>query len=172
VEDAYKFSYFGLNNMEDTIKDCFNAISFLKLGPLEKAHLVHGDEIINIDEIGIDLSMETYQYDELREEIQTYSNTWRKITEDGMLIKMMNASMDEDEDNREDFVSINKFLDHVRELNYFEVITISANWHLLDEVKQIKLAVEMAGEYNASRFIVFMDCLNSMLDIKKKKEEK
>ncbi len=148
---ATKFKYFGLKEMESTIKVVMEKIFYLKYKGVDGNLIIVGEDVLmNFDDIK-------------SEDFQNRVSLWSRVTGADTLKNMIKMSKDEDNEFTENYVYIHKFLSHVISLNYSTVINQAKKWGVLSEKEQIDFAINQVGEYSASRFIIFMDYVSSVL---------
>lgn len=63
---------------------------------------------------------------------------------------------------KDDFQELDKFYAHVREhINVKTVVIAATRWHSYPESKQVNIAIHLAGQLQASRFIALMDHMST-----------
>lgn len=75
--------------------------------------------------------------------------------------------------NTENLISILAFFELIKEnVSYKYGTNIAKVWDKLSEGKQVKLAIEIVGEKEASRFLLMMDCLSEQIQRGRKGRDK
>jgi hypothetical protein len=81
---------------------------------------------------------------------------WEKIFTPDAVFYMQKVTGD-----TEDFNTINGFINHLKQrVDYKTVIILATQWKAYDDVKQANIAIQQAGVFHASRFILLMDFLS------------
>lgn len=85
---------------------------------------------------------------------------WDKILNDETVLyvkAMADMVMD---DESEDYEKIAEFFDYLKSrTEYKSVVILATQWIKYDEQRQVSLAIAIAGETHASRFMILMDYL-------------
>lgn len=85
---------------------------------------------------------------------------WSTVLKEDLFMYMTNAT-DEDGEPLEGKRAVYDFFEHVENrLLFGEVMSLAKSWDKLDGVYQVKCAIDMCGEYHASRFMMMMDYFN------------
>lgn len=144
---AKRFEYFGLKGMETALLIATNHVGKLMDKGIDGLIVESRDVTSKIDDI-----------DNLS--IRRNMRSWRYVFNEDIIRDMIRLSKDKDGDTGENFITIYKFLSHLKMLPFEDIMEVAENWNRLKEEHQVKLAVGYAGEYNASRFILLMDCMD------------
>lgn len=81
---------------------------------------------------------------------------WNKIFTPELVFKIRELSGE-----TEDFDTMSAFIKHIKQrVDYKQVVMLAVKWKTYDDIKQANLAINFAGIFHASRFILLMDCLS------------
>lgn len=81
---------------------------------------------------------------------------WDKLLTPEVVFYMKEVSGD-----TEDNSTVSKFFEDMKKtVDYKHVVIMATQWYTFDETKQVNLALQFAGEYHASRFIILLDFLS------------
>lgn len=85
---------------------------------------------------------------------------WDKIFSVELVFYMRKATGD-----TEDFDTIGAFQEHVKaRVDYKQVVILATQWRTYDDLKQANVAIQLAGIFHASRFILLMDYLSKKFE--------
>lgn len=157
-DKAKRYEFFGLKNMEKALLKVGSHVEYLHSKGVRNIVIVSRDVTAKLAEL------KNTKFPKIRQLWENYA-MWNKIIDENTIDEMIKLSEDEDAEGEasENYVSIHKFLSHVRELDYKTVVVMALHWNTFDEMKQVKLAISYAGEYSASRFMMFMDYASNKL---------
>jgi len=85
---------------------------------------------------------------------------WDKILSEDTVVFVKGIADKVMGDDSEDYDKINEFFEDLKtRTDYKSVVILATQWVKYDDNKQASLAVAIAGELHASRFIILMDYL-------------
>ena len=85
---------------------------------------------------------------------------WDKILNDETVLYVKAMADKEIDDESEDYEKIAEFFDFLKtRTNYKSIVILATQWIGFDDQKQTALAVTIADELHASRFMILMDYL-------------
>lgn len=148
---ALRYEYFGLKGMEKSLSIIMSHLARLNESGLDGSFTITGGDVFKkLDDI---------------EDFETRRNfrLWDTVTGQDAIDFIIEISKDEDGEPTEDIVTVTKFLYHIKRIDFDKIAEVAVNWHLLNELDQSKLAIGYAGEYSASRFVMYMDYLNQII---------
>lgn len=148
-DKAYKYEYFGLVEMEKVLIDVYHRIFLLDSKGIKNLSIVGRDKTANILELEPNI----------RKNFLAWERRINADTIDKIISEMINISKDDDGESTDDYVSLYKFLSHIKSLDYFEIDRLIKRWKDTSLDEQYDLTFEYARGYSASRFLMFMDLM-------------